>query len=178
MGSYLSSSGALPRYNGCPPRSPSRGDAGPLSKYFLFDFTLFCFCGYFLSDTKSDLKPSRLQRYLDILVRFQHHLVPGPGRQAPETSRCHPSLDYWCLPRHINYEELFALLDRVLLSATETALTRAAGDERRQPCRGGRVYTHPWVVSRVIPAKGRPGFRAVSARGTDGRGDGGESGWG
>ena len=29
------------------------------------------------------------------LVPFEHHLVPGPGRQAPETSRCHPSLDDW-----------------------------------------------------------------------------------
>ena len=85
----------------------------------------------------------------------------------------------WILiPRHINYEQLFALLGRVLLSATEIALTRAAGGGRRQPCRGGRVHTHPRVASRFIPAKGRPGFQPVPAMGTDGRGNGGESGWG
>ena len=28
-----------------------------------------------------------------ILGRLQHHLVPGPGRQAPEPARYHPSLD-------------------------------------------------------------------------------------
>ena len=66
----------------------------------------------------------------------------------------------------------------MLLSAAETALTRAAGDGRRQPHRGGRVHTHPRVVSRIIPAKGRPGFRAVSAMGIDGRENSGESGWG
>ena len=26
-----------------------------------------CFCGYFLSDTKCDLKPSKIQRYLGML---------------------------------------------------------------------------------------------------------------
>ena len=73
--------------------APSRGGADPLWKYIWFHFFFFCY--YFLSDTKYDVKPSRLQRYLDILVRFEHRLVPGPGRQAPETSRCHPSLDDW-----------------------------------------------------------------------------------
>ena len=73
---------------------------------------------------------------------------------------------------------MFALLDRVLLSATETALTRAAGSGRRQPCRGGRVHTHPRVVSRIISAKGRPEFRAVPVMGTDGIGTSGESGSG
>ena len=44
--------------------------------------------------------------------------------------------------RHINYKEWFALLDTVLLIAIETALTRAASDERRRPCRGGIVHIH------------------------------------
>ena len=58
------------------------------------------------------------------------------------------------------------------------ALTRAAGGGRRQPCRGGRVHTHPQVVSWIIPAKGRPGFRAVPEMGADGRGTSGEVGVG
>ena len=64
----------------------------------------------------------------------------------------------------------------MLLSATETALPRVAGGGRRQPRRGGRVYTHPRVVSRMSLAKGRPGFRAVPVMGTDGGGTSGESG--
>ena len=59
--------------------------------------------------------------------------------------------------------------DRVLSSATGTALTRVAGEGRRQPCRGGRVHSYPRVASRVIRATGGPGFRAVPARCADGR---------
>ena len=59
--------------------------------------------------------------------------------------------------------------DRVLSSATGTALTRAAGEGRRQPCRGGRVHSNPRVASRVIRATVGPGFRAVPARCADGR---------
>ena len=33
----------------------------------LVGMLISCFCGYFLSDTKRDLKPSRIQRYLGIL---------------------------------------------------------------------------------------------------------------
>ena len=89
---------------GCPAKVPWLSAANPFTWgcwsrigsiicsilfYFVFVF------GYFLSDTKCDLKPSRLQRYLGILVRFEHHLIPGPGRQVPETSRCHRSTDDW-----------------------------------------------------------------------------------
>ena len=59
--------------------------------------------------------------------------------------------------------------DRVLSSATRTALTRAAGEGRRQPCRGGRVLSNPRLASRVIRATGGPGFRVVPARCADGR---------
>ena len=45
MRSYLPRPNALPKYHDSPPRSPSRGDAGPVPKvYFVFDFTFFvCF---------------------------------------------------------------------------------------------------------------------------------------
>ena len=65
----------------------------------------------------------------------------------------------------------------MMSSASETALTSAADGEQRQPCRGGHVHTHPRVVNRIVPAKGRPGFLAVPAMGIDGRENSGESGW-
>ena len=94
MKSDFPRSDVLPRYYGSPPRSPSRGDADLISEvhFVRSNCSLLRFRGYFLPDTKCDLKPSRLHRCLGNLVHLEYHLVPGPGRQAPETSRCHPSL--------------------------------------------------------------------------------------
>ena len=51
-----------------------------LKLFFVFLFFFVLFGVYCLSDTKCDLNPSRLQRFLGVLVKFEHHLVPDPGR--------------------------------------------------------------------------------------------------
>lgn len=126
-GTYPSRLGALKRYNGCPPRSPFTWECwSPILCYLLMYLCVFPVGHQVRPEAVEDTTIPRHS------VRSEHLLVPGPGRQAPETSHFDPSskLLGWYgidavgvrslptggfprewLPRHMNEKELFSLLE-------------------------------------------------------------------
>ena len=62
MTTFLPRSGALTGYNGCPSRSPSRGNVGHVFELLILYFILQLLA----VGNQCDVKPSRIQRYLGI----------------------------------------------------------------------------------------------------------------